>query len=35
MVDEMKNIDLNETLTLSFSVRRNIKLLKEKKIPFL
>jgi len=31
----MKNVDLNHTLTLSFSVRRNIKLLKEKKIPFL
>jgi len=31
----MENIDLNHTLTLSFSARRNIKLLKEKKIPFL
>ena len=32
---EMKNFDLNDTLILSFSVRRNIILLKEKKIPFL
>lgn len=31
----MKNFDLNDTLILSFSVRRNIILLKEKKIPFL
>ena len=31
----MKNFDLNDTLKLSFSVRRNIILLKEKKIPFL
>lgn len=31
----MKNIYLNNILTLSFSVRKNIKLLKEKMIPFL
>lgn len=31
----MKNFDLNDTLKLSFSVRRHIILLKEKKIPFL
>jgi len=31
----MKNFDLNDTLKLSFSVRRNIILLKEKKIPYL
>lgn len=31
----MKNFDLNDTLKLSFSVRRNIILLREKKIPFL